>query len=197
MLTNLSYKHVPWIYALRFLRARFALDSGSPVDINAAIQNLHKVGELATRQQDRAIHLTTSVMEAMVHLRSIGPDSSEAVQRAIAAARTHQLTVGNKIPQLVGLTHLIDVMCAIRSGDTQQMLLKLRDMQIVMDQLIKDMKWSSFSDVMAIPVNSTSKSSTIVSHETRSVVGIGQDGGDVIMMSFLSKKDAFAVRLVY
>jgi hypothetical protein len=172
------------------------LESGSPVDGNAAVQNLQKVAELAIRQQDRAIHLTASVMEAMVHLRSIGPDSNEAVQRAIAAARTHQLTVGDSIPQLAGLINLIDVMCVIRSGNTHQMLDKLKGMQVVMDRLLKDTKWSSFIDTMAIPINKTPKSSTIVSQETRAVVGVDSDGREVLIMSFLNKKDAFSIRLV-
>ena len=166
------------------------------MDSNSAIQNLQKVSELATRQHDRALHLVTSLMEAMVHMRSIGPESDEAVQRAIAAARTHQLTVGNSIPQVAGLTNLIDVMCAIRSGDARQMMSKLQNMQVVMDQMIKDPRWSSLNESVAIPINKTSKSTSIVSDETRAVVGIGEDGQDVLMMSFLSKRDAHSARLV-
>ncbi|EHL01641.1 putative MAU2 chromatid cohesion factor like protein [Glarea lozoyensis 74030] len=152
-------------------------EAEAPVDGNAAVQNLQKVAELAIRQHDRAVHLTASVMEAMVHLRSIGPDSNEAVQRAIAAARTHQLTVGDSIPQLAGLINLIDVMCVIRSGNTHQMLDKLKGMQVVMDRMLKDAKWSSS-----------------ISLETRSVVGIDTDGREVLIMSFLNKKDAFSIR---
>ena len=132
-------------------------------------------------------------MEAMVYLKSTGPESIEQVQRAIAAARTHQLDVGKSIPQLNGLTHIIDVMCSIRQGNPHQMLNKLKEMQATMDQIINDPIWTYHSDVIAIPINRTPKSSQTVSHETRAVLGIGEDGRDNLMMSFLNKRDAYAI----
>jgi len=131
-----------------------------------------------------------------VHLKSTGPESIEQTQRAIAAARTHQLDVGKTIPQLNGLTHIIDVMCSIRQGIPHQMLSKLKDMQTIMDQIINDPTWSYPGDVIAIPINRTPKSSQTVSHETRAVLGIGEDGRDNLMMSFLNKRDAYALTLV-
>ncbi|KAF4628076.1 hypothetical protein G7Y89_g10079 [Cudoniella acicularis] len=186
-----TYQHFSWVYALRFLRASYALESGNPADSHAAIQNLQKVSELATRQSDRAIHLTASLMEAMIHLRSASPDSTEHVQRAIAAARTYQLDVGRSIPQLNGLSHMIDVTCSIRQGNVHQMLDKLKDLQGMMDECLKDSKW--VDDIIAIPINRTPKSSSTVSHDTRSILGIGQDGRDNLMMSFLNQRDAFAI----
>lgn len=161
-----------------------------------AIQNLQKISELAIRQGDKAIHLTASLMEAMVFMRRTGPESTEQVQRAIAAARTHQLDVGKSIPQLNGLTHIIDVMCSIRQGNHKQMLVKLKEMQVVMDKLFQEPAWTYTSDVIPIPINRTPRSSQTVSHETRAVLGIGDDGRDNLMMSFLNKKDAYAVTFV-
>ncbi|TVY60746.1 MAU2 chromatid cohesion factor-like protein [Lachnellula suecica] len=188
-----AYQHVSWVYALRFLRASYAADSGNLVDTHVAVQNLQKIADLANKQGDRAIHLAASLMEAMVHLKSSGQDASEQVQRAIAAAQTHQLDVGHSIPQLDGLTHIIVIMAAIRQGNLTQMLTKLKDMQGTMDQLINDHSWGNLSDVVAIPINRTPKSSQTVSHETRAVLGIGEDGRDNLMMSFLNKRDAFAI----
>ncbi|KAH6684131.1 cohesin loading factor [Halenospora varia] len=188
-----AYKHFSWVYALRFLRASYALESGNPTDNHVAIHNLQKISDLASmsKQNDRAIHLTASLMEAMVQLKSAGPDSVEHVQRAIAAARMHQLDVGRTIPQLNALSHIIDVMCSIRQRDFPQMYAKLKDLQGLMDSSIDDPAWSS--DVIAIPINRTPSSSQTVSHETRSVLGIGPDGGDNLMMSFLQPRDVYAI----
>ncbi|RDL35012.1 Uncharacterized protein BP5553_06943 [Venustampulla echinocandica] len=188
-----AYQHFSWVYALRFLRASYAAESGNPSDNHAAIQNLQKISDLAIKQSDRAIQLTASLVEAMVHLKSASPDSIEHVQRAIAAARAHQLNLGSSIPQLNGLTHIIDVMCSLREGKVTEMLTKLRDMQKVMDEFLNNDKWSASSDVMAIPINRTPKNSQTVSHETRAVLGIGEDGRDNLMMSFLNKRDAYGI----
>ncbi|TVY31853.1 MAU2 chromatid cohesion factor-like protein [Lachnellula subtilissima] len=188
-----AYRHVSWVYALRFLRASYALESSNLADKHIAIQNLQKIAELATRQGDRAIHLTTSVMEAMVHLKSTGPESIEQVQRALAAARTHQFDAGKSIPQLIGLTCIIDVMCSIRQGNPQHVLAKLKEMQATLDQIINDPIWNSHNDIIAIPINRTPRSSQTVSHETRAVLGIGEDGRDNLMMTFLNKRDTYAI----
>ncbi|TVY50069.1 MAU2 chromatid cohesion factor-like protein [Lachnellula cervina] len=188
-----AYQHVSWVYALRFLKASYALESSNLADKHLAIQNLQKIAELATRQGDRAIHLTTSVMEAMVHLKSTGPESIEQVQRALAAARTHQFDAGKSIPQLIGLTYIIDVMCSIRQGNPQHILTKLKEMQATLDQIINDPIWNSHNDVIAIPINRTPRSSHTVSHETRAVLGIGEDGRDNLMMTFLNKRDTYAI----
>lgn len=131
-----------------------------------------------------------------MHLKSPGPESIEKVQRAIAAARTHQLDVGKSIPQLNGLTHIIDVMCSIRQGNLHQMLNNLKQMQTTMDAILADHAWNNLSDVIAIPINRTPKSSQTVSHETRAVLGIGEDGRDNLMITFLNKRDAFAITCV-
>ncbi|TVY48017.1 MAU2 chromatid cohesion factor-like protein [Lachnellula occidentalis] len=188
-----AYQHVSWVYALRFLRASYALESSNLADKHLAIQNLQKIAELATRQGDRAIHLMTSVMEAMVHLKSTGPESIEQVQRALAAARAHQFDAGKSIPQLIGLTYIIDVMCSIRQGNPQHILTKLKEMQAALDKIINDPIWNSHHDVIAIPINRTPRSSQTVSHETRAVLGIGEDGRDNLMMTFLNKRDTYAI----
>jgi len=135
-------------------------------------------------------------MEAIAYLKTPGPDAVEHVQRAIAAAWSSQMDSRCMIPQLVGLTHILDVACSIRQGNSQVMINKLRIMQTMMDEALKDSSWSTSSDVVAIPINRTPKSSTTVSRETRMILGIGQDGDDNLMMTFLNKKDAYSITSV-
>lgn len=184
------------MYVFRFLRASHALGSGSLTDTHAAVQNLRAVANLAKEQNDNAIHLTASLLEALAHLKTPGQDAVQHVQTALATAWSFQMDESCRIPQLLGLTHILDVSCAIRKGNSQEMLIKLKDMQTMMDGALKDPTWSTSSDVIAIPINRTPKSSHTVSQDTRMILGIGNDGGDNLMMTFLSKKDAYSITLV-
>jgi hypothetical protein len=167
------------------------------MDNNAAVQNLRGIASLANQQADHAIHLAASLMEALAHMKSTGPEAVQNIYRAMAAARSNQLTVGSKIPQLVGLAHILDVACSIRQGNPQDMMNKLKEMQTMMDEALNDLTWSISSDIIAIPINRTPKSSQTVSQDTRMILGIGEDGRDNLMMSFLSKKDAYSITSVY
>ena len=117
----------------------------------------------------------------------------EQAQRAIAAARTHQLDAESQLPQLTGLAHILDVVCSIRQGNPNVMLGKLQEMRTMMDAAIPNSVWSSTDDNIAIPINESKNTSHVVSSDTRMVIGIGGDGRDILMMSFLSKKDTFSI----
>jgi hypothetical protein len=166
------------------------------VDNNSTIQNLRAIADLAVQQEDHAIHLAASLMEALAYLKTPGPDSIEHVQRALAAAWRNQMKSSCQIPQLVGLIHILDVACSIRQGISTVMFTKLREMQDMMDKSLQDPTWGTSNDVVAIPIKRTPKSSSVVSPDTRRIIGIGNRGDDVLMMSFLSKKDAYSVTYV-
>ena len=169
------------------------MESDSPSDTPPAIQHLRAIGTLSSQQHDFAIYIAASLLEAMAHLRSNGAESMEQAQRAIAAARTHQFDMEAQLPQLTALAHLLDVVCSIRQGNPKIMLDKIKDMQTILDGAVKSSSWSSFDDAIAIPINRTKNNSEFVSPDTRMILGIGADGRDNLMMSFLSKKDIFSV----
>jgi hypothetical protein len=188
-----SYQHFSWVYAFRFLRTSFSLSLGGHVDVHAAIGNLRHIAKLASEQQDYAIHMTASLWEAMIYMRSTASDALQNVQAALGKAWTNQLNVGNTT-QLLGIAHFIQVACSIRQGIPVDMHQKLKEMQIMMDSTLNDGSWSLTSDSIALPINRTSKSSTTVSADTRSILGIGEDGRDNLMLSFMSAKDAYAIK---
>ncbi len=187
----IRYQHFPWVYAFRFLRASFALASTASIDNKAAIQNLQAIAKLAEQQNDGPVHLIASLMEAMTHLKGSGPDVLEHAQRALAAAWAHQMDPDCKIPQLQALTHVIDVVCSIRQGNTALMKEKLKTMRNTFDE-VRD-TWNKTSDVIVIPIKRTAKSSHVVSWDTRMILGIGSHGGDDLMLSFLNGRDAVAI----
>lgn len=171
------------------------MESGGHVDIHAAVQNLRGVAAVAMQQQDHTIHMAASLLEAMAYMKSTASDATQNVQSALARAWSNQTNVKNAA-QLIGLAHFIQVACSIREGDPTDMWQKLQRMQAMMDPTINDGSWSTTSDTLAIPINRMSNSSQTVSHDTRMVLGIGADGRDNLMLSFLSQKDAYSIKYV-
>ncbi|RDW70185.1 hypothetical protein BP5796_08582 [Coleophoma crateriformis] len=189
-----TYRHYSWVYAFRFLRASRAMELGNLADSQSGLQNLRAISSVSSEQGDRAIFLMSSLMEAMAYLHSANSDAIEQVQRAIAAAWTYQLDEDNQIPQLTGLTHILDVACSLRHGNVKQMLVKLKAMQVMMDEAKKNTTWSYTSDVLAIPISRKQTDSHVVSKDTRAVLGIGKDGRDNLMVTFLNMRDAQFIR---
>ena len=168
------------------------MESGNNTDGHAAVQSLRSIANLAGQQGDRTMYLVASLMEAMAHLKSTGPESTEHFQRAMAAAYTYQLDADTRIPQLVALTHILDVVCSLRQGNPKHMVEKYRALQEVINAAINDPTWSPSSDAIAIPI-SPARNQQTVSEDTRMILGVGEDGRDNLMMTFLNKQDAHAI----
>ena len=156
-------------------------------------ENFESIRNVAQQQNDRGIWLAACLMEALAHLKSNNPESVENAQSSIAAAWSYQTETDSQIPQLLSLAHIIDVACSIRMGSPMVMLTKLDAMQRMMDSALKGEEWGISTESIAIPISRTPKSSQVVSSDTRTVLGIGHDGRDNLMISFLSKKDAYSL----
>jgi len=96
----------------------------------------------------------------------------------------------------VAMAHILDVLCCIKQGNAAHTKDKLTALQNTMDLAIKDDSWDDDYDGVSIPIKRTPKSSHVVSRETRSIISIGDDGGDRLMVCCLSKKDAFAIAYI-
>jgi hypothetical protein len=120
-----TFQHIVWVYAFRFLKVSLALQVPAKPEFASALQQLHAISNHADRRGDRAISVASSAFEAMIHLRKFEPDHLEHAQRAIAAARSHQLQISAKqLGRISSLIDCIDVACSIQQGqpDTQKML---------------------------------------------------------------------------
>ncbi|KAH8821552.1 cohesin loading factor-domain-containing protein [Xylogone sp. PMI_703] len=186
-----AYHHYSWVYVFRFLRASQGLECNNATDTHNSVQHLRNLASVASQQGDHAIYVMASLFEALAHMRSGGAEAIENTQHAIGAALTYQLDPDCRIPQLLGLTHILDVACSIQQNQPGQMLRKLRTMQTTMD--MKDESWSQTSDLLSIPITYSQKNIQIVSHDTRMVLDAREDGRDVLQFSFLSKNDAYFV----
>ncbi|KAF1353582.1 cohesin loading factor [Delphinella strobiligena] len=138
-----AYKHTSWDYAMRFLRVSLSLQMLQP-DISGALQQLRRVSRLAEINNHVPILATSAALEALVHLRNGGPDAVQSSQRALAAARKHQLDPSlKKISQLAALLDCLDLCCDLISLTPDQAMVKMKQMQKVMDDASLDKTWRS------------------------------------------------------
>lgn len=152
---------------------------------------------LAIKQEDHEIHQAASLLEAMAHFKGAGPEALEQARTAIATARQYQLQDESHVTQLVTLTYMLDTVCSLRQGgNATHTLTQLKAMHQYMDKALIDDSWSFKSDILAIPVKPPKNNAYIASREARMILGIGNDGRDSLMMSFLNKTDAYAIVLV-
>ncbi|KAF2746732.1 hypothetical protein M011DRAFT_404045 [Sporormia fimetaria CBS 119925] len=112
-----TFQHMVWVYALRFLRVSLALQAPGRAELAGALQQLHAIANQAEKRGDRAVFVTASALEAMIHLRTPGADHLEQAQRAIAAARSYQLEASVKSLGSVGaLIDTVDLACSLQKG---------------------------------------------------------------------------------
>lgn len=114
-----TFKHVVWIYALRFLKTSLAMQvpAGGRPEMTAALQQLQAITKHAKRLQDRAIFVTASALEAMIHMRGASTEHLENAQRSIAAARSYQLEASTQgMGQIAALIDSIDLACSLQLG---------------------------------------------------------------------------------
>jgi hypothetical protein len=163
------------------------------LDSHAAIQSLRSISALASQRNDRAIYLASSLMEIMTHMSSPTTESAEQAQRALAAAYTYQLDEGSRVPQLLCLTHLLDVACSFMYGLPAQTLPKLKTLQTMLDEHKSHESWNKSGDTIAIPIRGSNSQTQTVSRDTRGVIGISETGQEQLMLSFLTIQDANAL----
>lgn len=140
------------------------------------------------------MHAASALIEAIAHLSSPGTDNLEHANRALASARTYQLDQGNKIPQLVFLTHCLDVVCSFLHTPRGETPKKLRALQLFMDSVRDDKSWNPADGALAIPVNTHSDFSQTASPDSGAVLGVTSNGHHFLVLSCLGKQDAMAFR---
>ncbi|KAJ6042637.1 uncharacterized protein N7446_013703 [Penicillium canescens] len=186
-----AYRHAAWEYAFRFLRVTLSLSSPSHQDSVQALQHLHKITAMASRNGDKAVSAMAAVIESLAHLQQgTNSDSIEQAQRAVAAARSHQLNDELRhIPQLTTLIQMVDICCSLLEYDVNQSGQKLKIMQALMDETLGDTNWrpdGSFS----VPLNG--KSAGPSSIDTGDILLV-QNGTLWLSFNWLPQHDLYAL----
>ncbi|KAH8689618.1 cohesin loading factor-domain-containing protein [Talaromyces proteolyticus] len=185
-----TYRHVPWEYAFRLLRVSLALSSRSHQEFVAAIHNLQKLSNLASRNGDKTVSVIAALIEALTHLQlSTNSDSVEQAQNAVAVARSHQLdpSVGD-IPQIASMVQMVDISCSLLEYDLNHASQKLQIMQTLMDQRINDSRWRD-DGTFTIPLNSKSSSTQ---SELGDILRV-EDGKLCLTLNWLPQHDLYAL----
>ncbi|KAH6642580.1 cohesin loading factor-domain-containing protein [Boeremia exigua] len=112
-----TFQQIAWVYAFRFLKISLLLQSTDRVEAIPALQQLHAINAYAEKRGDTAVAFTCHALEAMVHLRSSAQDRLIEAQRAIAQARSLQLTMSAKQQGSFGtLFSVIDLACSVHQN---------------------------------------------------------------------------------
>ncbi|PNS21491.1 hypothetical protein CAC42_1270 [Sphaceloma murrayae] len=184
-----AYNNASWIYVFRLLRVALALQLQQNTEFQATLHQLKQLSQLAEARREIPFLVVAHVLEATVYIRSGHADSIEQAQRAIAAARTHQLDQSlSRIPQLKALILFTDLCCDLSIDKLDQLQAKVDTLQDFVDQLGANEKaWlsSSFNLPTSIPANDT------VLEDTSGILRRTSDGKTSISFRWLNKIELF------
>ncbi|KAI9802877.1 MAG: hypothetical protein M1833_001476 [Piccolia ochrophora] len=187
-----AYQHIPWVYAFRFLRTSLSLEIGTPNEMHSALQSLRAISETASHRGDDAISIAAANLEALAHLRSGGDGAIEQAQRALASARSLQLSKAtHEQTQLITLTHILDLVCSLMESNPMSALPKMDALKAIMDQDSGKAAWSK-DGTFSVPVARHQSSGSL----TKSSGGIftrGDDSNDFLVFTWLPARDVYAL----
>lgn len=177
-----TFQHMVWVYALRFLRVSLALKAPGRTEMAGALQQLHAIAHHAEKRGDRAIFVTASALEAMIHLRTPGPEHLEHAQRAIAAARSYQLQASTKeLGQISALIDSIDIACSLQKGQSD------REKMTALQQKA-DKEPGPDDGVFSVLLEKTFGGQSLTQH-TGGIFRKAHDGRDELVFRWLPKTD--------
>jgi len=160
-------------------------------DIHAAVQHLRAVTELAQKQRDSAIRVTSSTCEALMHIFSGTVESIEQANHALASARSLQFdTTLSSIPQIWALLDCVDLACSLLRYSHEEAKDKMSTMQKLLDELYEKAAWADDGS-LSIPLNCGHDKSL-----TATASGIferDKNGNDFLLLQWLSKRDLYVV----
>lgn len=191
----MTYKAVDWVYAFRFLRASFHLQTGNPADAQA-LENLRSITGIANPRGDLVIAVLTSLLEGIMHLKSRKDDSIVRVQTCIAQAARYQLDPSVHIPQIDVLTLLLDLACSLQQKAPTVAMQKLKALQVRMDELVQAHDWDKCLDQLLVPLKKQPNSSALVTADTKTIIQSGPGEYNFIVLSFVTKVHAFVLAYV-
>ena len=161
----------------------FSLQAGFSIGISSALQDLRAISGAARSRGDDAIFLVASTLEAQVHQLSSHHDALEHAQRALASARSLQLTdAAAQLPQLLLATQITDLLCSLKEPNPQQARAKMQELTATMEQKLADPRWSDDGTVH-VAVNPGKTSDRMFPD------GSGDDGPKGLVLSWMSRGD--------
>lgn len=180
-----------WSYAFRFLRVSFGLLAPeSQRETSVMVKNLMAISQLASRNYHHAVEIVAATIEAMVHLKSRHADSVDLATRALATARTHQLTLAmTTMPQIRALLDCIDLACTLARFNHQLSQTKMQAMQSNMDAITRDPHWST-DGALYVPLGV--KKDVDMGAETGGIMKQTKEGEVTLHFTWLTKTQVYS-----
>ncbi|KAM3439149.1 hypothetical protein NHJ13734_003880 [Beauveria thailandica] len=180
-----AFKHVPWYYAFRLLKATFYMEMGNASD-TSALENIRAIQNVASTRGDNALSIFASVLEGLTLLKTAKEGSIEKVQSCIAQAAKFQFDPTVRITQLDTLVLLLDFAASLHHQNPDATSAKLRDLQRKIDDC-ED--WNNVKADFMVPIKKQAASSNIVGQDTASIVdpGDGTSESDNLVITFMTK----------
>lgn len=188
----LRYKHIHWIYAFRFLKAAFHLQSDTSSD-HHALENLRKIAVLANQRDDKAIFVMAMILEGLAHLSSMKEDWITRVQTCIAQASKLQLSDDVHLPQIDVLLLLLDLACSLHQKSPKLSQQKLNALQTRLEELRHSSEWAALSGEVLLPIHRMANAPLTISKDTRGVLRPGEGNIDYLILTTIGKQEAYAL----
>lgn len=191
------FKHAPWVYAFRFLKAAFHIQSGTAAD-HHALENLRRMASIATTRDEKAIFVMVMLLEGLSHLNTMKDDWINRVQNCIAQAQKLQFDDAAHLPQLDVLLLLLDLACSLRQKSHRDAAQKLSVLQSKLEELRNNPSWSSVSDELLLPVRRVvNDAAPTLSRDTEAILRRGDGAFDYLVLSALGKQESFALAYIF
>ncbi|CAK3975635.1 uncharacterized protein RCC_04929 [Lecanosticta acicola] len=179
---KLNLRH--WIYAFRFLRVSLGLQvEATHAESSAIVKHLQAIQDIGSRNYHVTVQIVASALESLVHLRTRTPESVDLAQRAMAAARTHQLTPEmDSMPQIKALLNCVDLACNLQNFNPEQAGAKTQVMQKHLDASSRDVAWRK-DGIWQVPLCAKPSSSGDIDADTGGL--LKDDGMGAYTLSFI------------
>ncbi|KAK3114611.1 hypothetical protein LTR53_006908 [Teratosphaeriaceae sp. CCFEE 6253] len=187
-----ALKLSPWIYTFRFLRVSFGLQVPGPTECAAVLKQLSAITSIAESQRHVAVQIVAATLEAMVQLQSNATDAVELAQRALAAARMHQLSPDSqRLPQLRAAMDCLDLVCALMQFIPDRIVQKMQQMQDNIDTTTREKAWDPRSTAFLVELGKVG--SPDIGADTAGVMATTADGMLALTFDWLHQNQLYAL----
>jgi Cohesin loading factor len=192
-----AVNHVPWIYAMRFLRVALSLQMAQTQETLTALSQLKVISSLSNGRKDHAIASVANGMEALIQIhRSTCSESIEQSQHALASARSTQLNPqATNIHQLATMMYFVDVLCSVYHASQNEAQAKMTEMNTFLDQRKEDPAWKVNGEFLVPLGENTSQQSQNIASES-GVVHMDANGNLFLRLQWLPKDEIYTLAYV-
>ncbi|KAF2765333.1 hypothetical protein EJ03DRAFT_331084 [Teratosphaeria nubilosa] len=185
-------KSVHWFYAFRFLRVSLGLQSGGQTETANALKHLTAISTTADDFRHVSVQIVTASLEALVHISSPAPDALDNAERALAAARTHQLSPEMQwMPQLKAFIDCLDLACVLVACKFDQIDDKMAQMDKSWDTGARHANWRH-DGVLFVPLDSEARPELEI--DTGGVLKASANNGMMLAFKWLPRHDRYSLR---